>query len=507
MDEKKTVKRNLWMYPLGTVGRDMVYQLFNSFIMTYILLTKLSDDTKAAAAQLSVIAVIMIASRIFDAINDPIMGFIIEKTKTKWGKFKPWLVIGMIATAGVIIAMFNIRLTGWAFIPWFAVLYFLYSIAYTMHDISYWGMVPALSSDANARNQFTSRATLFAGVGFLAASTLIPIFTSGSSAIAKTAQDSYGIISIAIVLISLVFICFTIFGVKEDPNVIAADTAPKKRRTLKETIKVIFSNKPLLWVSIAFIIQQIGNGLIAEGMGSTYIYLTYGYQGGKYSIFSTIGVAATAILMVTYPMICKKISRKKLMGIMLLTAAVGSVLMLLTGFVLPGSDISYWIMVVGYMLSNFGQYGFYLVMMVSIMNTVEYNEYTSGDRDEALISSVRPFATKLAAAVIAGISSLSFIMFGVSEHTNKITELERQAVQLGWTDAFKEEQISNYINGIDKSGNMGLLLVMVILPFVLLAISYFIYKKKYTLDEEEYERICNELKDRKETPEAEVVAE
>ena len=107
MTRESNVKRNLWMYPLGTVGRDMVYQLFNSFIMTYILLTKLSDDTKAAAAQLSVIAIIMIASRIFDAINDPIMGFIIEKTKTKWGKFKPWIFLGAILVAIFTVLLFN----------------------------------------------------------------------------------------------------------------------------------------------------------------------------------------------------------------------------------------------------------------------------------------------------------------------------------------------------------------------------------------------------------------
>lgn len=492
-NNKKTVKRNLWFFPLGTTGRDMVYQLFNSFILTYVLLTK-----DLNASQMLAITGIMIAARVFDAINDPIMGWIIEKTKTRWGKFKPWLVIGMILTAAVIITVFNLRVDGWAFVGWFAALYFLYSIAYTMHDIAYWGMIPSLSKEATTRDQFTSRATLFAGVGFLAATVVIPMLTSGSSPLGGTAQSAYGLVSIGVIAISLLFICFTIFGVKEEPQETSEEVKAKPRRTTKETLKIIFKNKPLLWVTIAFMIQQVGNGLVTQGLGSTYVYFTYGYSGGKYSLFSTVGVAATAILMLTYPLICKKITRKQLTLIMLITSAVGSALMLLTGFVFTGTDIGYWILVIGYMLSNFGQYGFYLVMMVSIMNTVEYNEYISGDRNEALIASVRPFSTKLASAVIAGLTSLSFIAFNVSQYTKAIQDFERQATAEGWTDAFREAKITEYINSIDKSSNTGILLVMVLVPIVLLTITYFIYRFKYPLDEKEYDRICNELKARKE---------
>ena len=107
----------------------------------------------------------MVAARIFDALNDPIMGNIIERTRTRWGKFKPWLVIGILTTSLVIYLAFNVQLQGWHFVIFFGIIYFAYSITYTMHDISYWGMVPALSSDADTRNRFTSMATLCAGIG------------------------------------------------------------------------------------------------------------------------------------------------------------------------------------------------------------------------------------------------------------------------------------------------------------------------------------------------------
>ena len=209
-ENSKTTKRNLWMYPLGTIGRDMIYALFNSFILTYGLLTRTLDT-----AQLAAITAIMIGARVFDAVNDPIMGFIIEKTHTKWGKFKPWLAAGVLSTAGVIITIFNTTLQGWRFIAIFGVIYFLYSITYTMSDISYWGMIPSLSSNPDTRNQFTSRAVLFAGIGSTLAGMLIPMFTVGELSLTNSTQTSYGIISIAIAVLAIGFICFALFGIKE----------------------------------------------------------------------------------------------------------------------------------------------------------------------------------------------------------------------------------------------------------------------------------------------------
>ena len=97
MEDKKVQKRNLWFFPLGTVGRDMVYNLINSYLLTFVMLTRHLDP-----AQLGAITAIMIAARIFDALNDPLMGNIIERTRTKWGKSKPWLVIGILTTSIVI---------------------------------------------------------------------------------------------------------------------------------------------------------------------------------------------------------------------------------------------------------------------------------------------------------------------------------------------------------------------------------------------------------------------
>ena len=489
MDETKRNRRNLWMFPLGTVGRDMSYALFTNFLLTYILFTR-----QLTAAQLSAVTVIMVAARVFDGLNDPIMGNIIERTRTRFGKFKPWLVIGIASTSAVVTATFNTSLQGWSFIVFFGVMYFLHSIAFTMHDISYWGMVAALSSDADARNQFTSRATLCAGIGGTLAAMLIPMFTTGSMALGGSAMTAYGRIALIISIIAPLFLCFTVFGVREQP---AEQTQAPTPISFKRIWKTISGNDQLRWIALAFLIHQIGNGLAVGGLASTYVYLDFGYNGGLYSIFNTLGMMATAVLMVAYPAISRRIHRKKLMKRMLWISAAGYALTILSGFLIGNSTARFWAITFFNMFANFGQYSFYLIMMISIINTVEYNEYLHGVRDEAIITSLRPFLTKLGSALVVAVTSLSYLVCRVTACTNQISQLENAAALGTITEAQKLSSIESVLSTVQPWQTRGLFLSFTIVPFVLMLISYLIYRNHYTLDEDRYEDICRELTRRK----------
>ena len=489
MDETKRNRRNLWMFPLGTVGRDMSYALFTNFLLTYILFTR-----QLTAAQLSAVTVIMVAARVFDGLNDPIMGNIIERTRTRFGKFKPWLVIGIASTSAVVTATFNTSLQGWSFIVFFGVMYFLHSIAFTMHDISYWGMVAALSSDADARNQFTSRATLCAGIGGTLAAMLIPMFTTGSMALGGSAMTAYGRIALIISIIAPLFLCFTVFGVREQPAEQAQAPTPI---SFKRIWKTISGNDQLRWIALAFLIHQIGNGLAVGGLASTYVYLDFGYNGGLYSIFNTLGMMATAVLMVAYPAISRRIHRKKLMKRMLWISAAGYALTILSGFLIGNSTARFWAITFFNMFANFGQYSFYLIMMISIINTVEYNEYLHGVRDEAIIASLRPFLTKLGSALIVALTSLSYLVFRVTACTNQISQLESDASLGVITEAEKLTSIDGVLSTVQTWQTRGLFLCITVVPFLFMLCSYLIYRKRYNLDEDRYTAICAELSQRK----------
>lgn len=486
MNQEKIIKRNRLFFPLGTIGRDMIYQLFTNFIYTYVLFTRSLTD-----AQLGAIAGIMIAARVFDAINDPLMGNIIDRTRTKWGKFKPWLAIGILSTSLVVYLAFNSNFEGWSFIIFFGVVYFLFSITFTMHDISYWGMIPSLGSDAGERDILTSRANLCAGLGATLAGMLIPMFTIGASAIGGNARTAYGIIALIFCLLAPLFLGITIFGVKEKRDY---EKAPAPPVSFKKIIRTISGNDQLRWITLIILLQQIGNGLIMGGMGTTYIYFEFGYAGGLYSIFSTIGVLATAFLMIFYPLISRKVRRKSLMRQMILVAAAGYGLMLLAGLLIPaGNMIKFWIITLAYMIANLGQYSFYLVIMISILNTVEYNELRTGQRDDAIIASVRPFMTKLGSALTIAITTVSYILFRVTNFTNQISALEQQANLNQITDEVKLEKIGEVLSEASKTQTLGLLLVMTTLSFLFMLAAHRLYQKHYRLDEEEYKRICLEL--------------
>ena len=496
MEDQKIVKRNLIMFPIGTVGRDMMYNLVTSYLLTFVLFTH-----KLTAAQLTAITAIMVAARVFDALNDPIMGNIIERTRTRWGKFKPWLVIGILTTAVVIYLAFNVQLQGWAFVWFFGIMYFLYSITYTMHDISYWGMVPALSSDADTRNKYTSRATLFAGIGGVLAASFIPMFTAGGNAIGGNAVTAYGRVALIIAILGPVFLAFTVFGVKETRNY---NDDPVPPISFKKIITTITGNDQLLWIALIFLLQQIGNGIVMAGVGQTYIYVEYGYEGGFFTLFQMLGMMVTAFLMLFYPAISRKTPRKKLMHLLMIISVIGYAIMLVPSLVMTtgamkvaGFDIKFLLLTLGYMAANFGQYGFYLIMMISIMNTVEYNEYKHGTRDEGIVSSLRPFLTKLASALTVAIANITYIVFNIIHYTNGIADLEQAASTGEITAEQKAAEIDTLLSGVQHGQSLGLLLVMTVLPCVLMFLSYILYQRKYKLDEDEYSRICAELEQRK----------
>ena len=496
MEDTKRVKRNLVMFPLGTVGRDMVYNLVNNFLLTFVLFTR-----ELTAGQLSAITAIMVGARLFDALNDPIMGNIIERTRTKHGKFKPWIVAGMISTSLVIYAAFNVKLQGWSFVWFFGLIYFLFSITYTMGDISYWGMIPSLSSDGDTRNTFTARTTLFAGIGGTAAGILIPMLTTGQNAIGGSTTVAFGRIALAIAIICPAFLLFVLFGVHEDRSY---NDEPVPPVSFKKIWSTITGNDQLLWIALIFLIHEISNAIVLSGVGSTYIYFEFGYEGGLYSLFTTIGMSVTALLMIFYPAISRKVPRKKLMSILLKVALAGYAVMLLPGVLLQsgtmkvlGMDLKFLLITIGYMLANFGQYGYYLILMISVINTVEYNEYIHGTRDEGIITSMRPFLTKLASALTVVIASATYMLTGVTKYTNQISSLENAAAAGHITEADKLSQIHELLKGVTHGQSLGLLLVMVVVPLILLVITYVLYMKHYKLDEPEYDRICAELKARR----------
>ena len=182
---------------------------------------------------------------------------------------------------------------------------------------------------------------------------------------------------------------------------------------------------------------------------------------------------------------------------------IGYIIMLLPSIILPngallfaGMDLKFILLTLGFMLANFGQYGFYLIMMISIMNTVEYNELKFGARDEAIVSSLRPFLTKLASALAVVITTVTYLICGVTKYTNQISSLENSAAAGSISETEKLSAIEALLKNVTSGQSIGLLLSMTILPCLLMFLSFVLYNRHYKLDEEEYDRICKEIENK-----------
>ena len=167
MNEKRLGVKEKAAYGLGAVGKDMVYMLSASYVLYYF--------QDIMGVNTIAMGVILLVARVFDAFNDPIMGVVVAKTRTRWGKFRPWLLIGTITNAILLVLMFSAppSFDGGGLVAYAAVTYIVWGITYTMMDIPYWSMVPAFTNSGREREGLSALARSCAGVG----SALITVVT------------------------------------------------------------------------------------------------------------------------------------------------------------------------------------------------------------------------------------------------------------------------------------------------------------------------------------------
>lgn len=493
---KKPFTKNMLMFSLGTIGRDFLYFLFNSFLMTFILFTKTIDNK-----MLTAVGAIIVVARIFDALNDPIMGGIVENTRTKWGKYKPWQLLGAVLTGAVIISVFCVKLDGWSYIGFLAFAYLMFSITFTMNDISYWGMLPSLTSDEHERNKLTSCAQLLASAGIGLASLLIPLFTTGS--LAKWgAPTGYKVIGIISAVLMVLFQLFTILGVKEKP---LPSIKPDKsdRLTLKKMFQTIAKNDQLLWCALIMLIFSTGTSVVGGGLLTMYVYFEFGYEGG-YTLLIGLGYGIISTLFTaTYPWLSKKFGRNKVLYSVGIATIFGYALMLIFALAIPtGAPKSaewftkFILIAIAYTIVGYGA-GFYMIMVINMANTVEYNEWKYGQRNESLIFSLRPFTAKLSSALTQALVIGVYAVASITTYTNAISNIENEASKNLITNKVKMEKITDIINKVSLQDRQILVSCMCIIPIVFMIVALIIYKKKCTLSETRLAEMVRETEARK----------
>lgn len=456
---KEFGKKQFAAYGLGAVGKDMVYALSASYIMYYY------QDILGLSA--TFVGFILMIARVFDAANDPFMGVVVAKTNSRWGKFRPWLFTGTILNAFVLYALFAApAVSGKALMIYFAVMYILWGMTYTMMDIPFWSMIPAVTSTTKDRENLSVVGRTSAGVGYA----LINVFTV--MAVSKLGggieRTGFRLFALIIAILFVIFILFTCFTIREQKEENMQTTS------VKEMFKALFNNDQAI-VTVVTIV------LINSALYITSNLLIYFFKydiGGTtwkdaYTLFTSVGGISQILgMMVVYPILRSKLSNTIIFKLGLCLAIFGYAF-LLALCLLGYSSVLPMLMVPGVMI--FVANGILTVLTtVFLANTVDYGEVKTGHREESVIFSMQTFVVKAASGLAVFITGVSLDLIGLTSKDG-----------LG-------EGIPTF-----SSPLLGLRLLMTILPMIGLVLALVLFTRKFILTDEKAEQIRKQLEEKK----------
>ena len=480
--QQKLSGRSKLSYALGAVGKDMVYMLSASYVLYYF------QDLLGVSA--IAMGIILMAARVFDAFNDPIMGVIVAKTKTRWGKFRPWLLIGTVTNAVVLFLMFAAppQLNAAGLTAYAAVFYILWGVTYTMMDIPYWSMIPAFTEGGRERENLTTIARTCAGVG----SAIITVFTmmlvpalgsafAGQDAGAKMIEIvGFKYFSLIIAVIFVIFTALTCINVKE------RSTAEMQTVSVGQMFKALVQNDQAMTVTVAIVLINCSI-YITSNLVIYFFKYDFGGTGWNdaYVLFNMFGGAIQVLsMMLFYPLLRKKFTSLQIFYICLAMAVVGYAVLLVLAF--TNMSVVYILFIPAFFI--FAANGMLTVITtVFLANTVDYGELKNDRRDESVIFSMQTFVVKLASGIAALVASICLSV----NHLQSGTEV---------SDA---DKLVNWSVGVAQSAKAGLRMTMAVIPIIGLAIAFFWFRKRYILTDEKVEQIAAQVRARHETAQEE----
>jgi len=461
-------------YGLGAVGKDMVYMLSASYVLYYF------QDLLGVNA--IAMGVILMAARVFDAFNDPVMGVIVARTRTRWGRFRPWLMIGTLTNAVVLFAMFSCppKLDAAGLTAYAAVTYILWGVTYTMMDIPYWSMIPAFTEGGREREGLTTLARTCAGVG----SAIITVFTMMLVPVlgeAFAAQDA-GAKAIEIagfryfsLIVAVFFVVFTILTCL---NVREKSTAQMETVSVRQMFKALVQNDQAMTVTVAIVLINcsiyITSNLVIYFFKYDFGTVTW---NDSYVLFNMFGGAIQVFsMMLFYPLLRRWFTSLRIFYISLGMAVLGYVTLLILSFTDMNSVFllfvpAFFIFAANGMLS--------VLTTVFLANTVDYGELKNGRRDESVIFSMQTFVVKLASGIAALVASVCLSV----NHLQSGTEVSEADKLVDWS------------LGVAQSAKTGLRFTMAVVPVAGLIAAFFWFRSRYILTDEKIREIAQAVRD------------
>lgn len=463
-------KNRIWQriaYACGTFGHDVFYAMIGTYFMIFVTSNLFnSDNPTNDAYMIGIVTTIILVLRIAELFVDPFIGNIIDKTKTRWGRFKPW-VLGGAVIAAVTLAMLFTDFGGLTvsnptlYLIIFAIVYFIMDIFYSAKDVAIWSMIPALSFDSHEREVTATVARIGSVFGAQMVTVIVmPVVLYFSVNQNGGAGDPTGWFAFACIGGGIATLGAIILGLgtHEQENALREN---KEETSAKDVMKVLTRNDQLLWMAIAYLVYGIGINIVNNFNLYYFIYVIG--DATKFSILGVINTVIGLLAVAAFPILTTKFSRRKLFfsSIAVMTAA-------LVLYAMSGTNVTLALVAAG--LFTLPQALIFLVVLMTITDSVEYGQLKLGHRDEAVCLCVRPLVDKFAGAVSSGIIGLAAIWVGMT----------------GGASA----------SGLTADNMMRLQIIMFAAPIALMIVGALIYRAKVTLTEQEHARIVEELEEK-----------
>ena len=453
-------------YACGTFGHDVFYAMLATYFMIFVT-SNLFNSGNASHDQymIGIVTTIILVLRIAELFVDPFIGNIIDKTKTRWGRFKPWVLVGAFVAA-ITLALLFTDFGGLTvsnptlYLILFAIVYFAMDIFYSAKDVAIWSMIPALSFDSHEREITATVARIGSVFGAnLVTVIVMPVVLYFSVNQNGGAGDPTGWFAFACIGGGIATLGAIILGIgtKEQESALREN---KTDTSAKDVFKVLTQNDQLLWTAIAYLVYGIGINIVNNFNLYYFIYVI-----GDATKFSGLGVINTVIgllAVAAFPVLTTKFSRRKLFF-----ASIAIMVAALVIYALSGTNV--YMALFGAGLFALPQPLIFLVVLMTITDSVEYGQLKLGHRDEAVCLCVRPLVDKFAGAVSSGIIGLVAIWVGMTGGASSA--------------------------GITPENLFHFQLVMFAAPIVLMVIATFLYRAKVTLTEAEHARIVAKLEE------------
>ena len=441
----------------GAVGKDMVYALSASYVMYFY------QDILGLSA--TFVGLILMIARVFDALNDPFMGILVAKTRTRWGRFRPWLISGTVLNALVLYALFAApQVSGTGLMVYFAVVYILWGVTYTMMDIPYWSMIPAVTQTPKDRENLSVVGRTCAGIGsaVIQVGTLLAVNALGAG------NERTGFARIALI-VGVVFVLAEIFCCAK---VREHDGERMETSSVGEMFRALFRNDQAMITVLAILMI---NGALYLTSNLVIYFFKYDFGGagwmGSYTLFTTVGGACQIVgMMVIYPLLHRKLGNTSLFKVALTMAMAGYGLILAVCFLGLGSNIIL-LCLCGALV--FAANGILTVLTtVFLSSSVDYGQLKTGRREESVIFSMQTFVVKAASGVAVFISGIGLSLIGLEGNSDQTGPVVAQSAQT----------------------IMGLRLLMTILPILGLTVAFVFFARKFTLTDERVQEIADTLR-------------